>query len=116
LVGTLLFASVGSTWAGRTLDGAEGWVAQGSELPDVAAAPAATVASEVEEVRLNVNAVPWGEVSIDGRALGPTPLGVSVAPGRYRFEVRLADGQVLRREVDVRPGLRRVAFRADAPR
>jgi MSHA biogenesis protein MshM len=116
LVATLFFANVGSTWAGRTLDGAEGWVAQASELPDVAGAPAATVASEVEEVRLNVNAVPWGEVSIDGRALGATPLGVSVPPGRYRFEVRLADGQVLRREVDVRPGLRRLAFRADEPR
>jgi hypothetical protein len=116
LVVALLVASVGSTWAGRTLDGAVGWLAKVSEPPDVAAAAPVTAASAVEEIRLNVNAVPWGEVSIDGRALGPTPLSVSVPPGRYRFEVRLADGQVLERAVDVRPGLRRVAFRADATR
>jgi hypothetical protein len=116
LVATLLLLNVGSAWAGRALGGAESWLAGFAEPPDVAAAAPPTVASAVEEIRLNVNAVPWGEVSIDGRPLGPTPLGVSVTPGRYRFEVRLADGQVLRREVDVRPGLRRLAFRGDDPR
>lgn len=38
---------------------------------------------------LSINALPWGEVSIDGRAHGSTPLrGLKLKPGTHRLSVR----------------------------
>jgi hypothetical protein len=38
---------------------------------------------------LSINALPWGEVSIDGRAQGNTPLrGLKLKPGTHRLSVR----------------------------
>ncbi len=35
--------------------------------------------------RLRVNLVPWAEASVDGRALGRTPIDVALAPGSHRL-------------------------------
>lgn len=35
--------------------------------------------------RLRVNLVPWAEASVDGRALGRTPITVELTPGRHRL-------------------------------
>jgi len=38
---------------------------------------------------LNINALPWAEVSIDGKAVGETPLGnLSVVPGEHEIVFR----------------------------
>jgi hypothetical protein len=40
-------------------------------------------------VTLSVNALPWAEVSIDGRAYGTTPLRkLKLRPGTHRIQVR----------------------------
>jgi hypothetical protein len=31
-----------------------------------------------------VNATPWARIAVDGRAVGETPLTVSLSPGRHR--------------------------------
>jgi serine/threonine-protein kinase len=36
---------------------------------------------------LHVNALPWGNVAVDGRAVGETPVTVALAPGRHRIRV-----------------------------
>jgi hypothetical protein len=47
---------------------------------------AAPVAPAVPMGRLNVNAVPWAEISVDGRRVGRTPLeGLSISAGSHRI-------------------------------
>jgi hypothetical protein len=39
---------------------------------------------EIPNGILNINAVPWAEVAIDGKPLGPTPLGnISISVGSH---------------------------------
>jgi len=48
---------------------------------------------------VNLNAVPWAEVIIDGRKLGNTPIkSVSLSPGRHRVSL-FNPAQKLRREI-----------------
>ena len=62
-----------------------------------------------EPALVSLNAIPWGEVEVDGRPLGATPLfDVPLSPGAHR--VRFANaplGASLERTVDVRAGERR---------
>jgi serine/threonine-protein kinase len=55
---------------------------------------------------LHVNAIPWGRVTVDGRAAGETPLTLTLPSGRHR--VRVAHPSFGAREtvVDVLPGRR----------
>jgi len=58
---------------------------------------------------LNVNAIPWGEVRIDGRALGTTPIfGIEVGPGPHVIEVENPSlGTTRRTRIVVEAGERR---------
>jgi serine/threonine protein kinase len=56
-----------------------------SWTPPPAPAPAA---SRAEPALLSINAIPWGTVYIDGRAIGNTPqIDVAVPPGTHRVRV-----------------------------
>lgn len=52
-----------------------------------------------EPGRLQVNVLPWAEVTIDGRAHGRVPVDVELAPGRHR--VRLSNPQLGERTLEV---------------
>jgi hypothetical protein len=55
----------------------------------IAAGRTANVAIALPQGRLSVNAVPWAEVSLDGAALGTTPLGeVAVSVGTHELVFR----------------------------
>jgi hypothetical protein len=54
---------------------------------------------------LNVNAVPWAQVFVDGRDVGETPLGgIALTPGRHEVTFRHPDLGERRQEVTVRSG------------
>jgi type II secretory pathway predicted ATPase ExeA len=73
--------------------------------PRVAPAPPPT------GTRLNVNAIPWAEIEVDGRRVGQTPLGdLPLAPGTHRVTARLPDGRVLERSIEARGGEVYVVF------
>jgi hypothetical protein len=56
-----------------------------------------------ERARVRVVVVPYGEVAIDGRALGRAPVVTRLAPGRHRVVVTSA-ARTVEREVVVGPG------------
>jgi hypothetical protein len=58
---------------------------------------------------LNVNAIPWAEIRIDGRPVGTTPLfGIEVSPGPHVVEATNPSlGSTRRTRVVVDPGERR---------
>ena len=54
---------------------------------------------------IKVNVLPWAEVRLDGRAVGRTPLELSVAAGRHTLELRNPDtGRTSRRALAVAGG------------
>jgi hypothetical protein len=66
-------------------------------------APPATAAPEPGQLQVAVR--PWGEVSIDGRVVGTTPLDrITLAPGTHVVRVRHPLYEVLERSVSIRPG------------
>jgi PEGA domain len=65
-----------------------------------------TLAIPVPRGRINVNATPWAEVWIDGRALGETPLG--------NVEVSIGEHELVFRHPDLGERRQRVVVRADA--
>ncbi|UJR84981.1 serine/threonine-protein kinase [Sandaracinus amylolyticus] len=71
--------------------------------------PAPVPAVDAEPAHLRINAIPWAEVTLDGRSLGTTPLlDVSIAPGHHTLRFVNAPLGVERvREIDVAPGERR---------
>jgi serine/threonine-protein kinase len=74
--------------------------------PPAAAAPATVPATAPPEPGLLQVAVkPWGEVSVDGRVVGTTPLDrISLPPGTHRVRVRHPGFPAWEREVVVKPG------------
>jgi hypothetical protein len=79
-------------------------------LPDPSASPISRTPDPVarkteprfpprEPGRLQVNVLPWAEVSVDGRSLGRVPVDVELAPGRHR--VRLSNPQLGERTLEV---------------
>jgi hypothetical protein len=64
-----------------------------------------TVAIPVSPGRLNVNAMPWAEVWIDGRPVGETPLG--------NVEIPIGEHELVFRHPDLGERLQRVVVRAD---
>jgi hypothetical protein len=77
-------------------------------LPPIAAAPpvlALPAGAPRPGARLSVNATPWAEIQLDGRALGQTPLGeVPLSPGRHRVSAKMPDGSIIERSVEARGG------------
>jgi type II secretory pathway predicted ATPase ExeA len=58
-------------------------------------------------VPVNVQALPWATIYVDGRLVGETPLGdLPVDPGVREFRAEMADGRVLTKRVQVRAGTR----------
>jgi hypothetical protein len=56
---------------------------------DVAAGRVATITVVAPQARLSINAVPWADVSIDGTAVGQTPMGnVMIAVGLHEITFR----------------------------
>jgi hypothetical protein len=64
-----------------------------------------TLVIPVSPGRLNVNAMPWAEVWIDGRSVGETPLG--------NVEVPIGEHDLVFRHPDLGERLQRVVVRAD---
>jgi serine/threonine-protein kinase len=70
--------------------------------PDEIAPIAATL---LARGTLSVNAIPWANVFLDGRALGHTPkLRVPVDPGRHQIKLVTKKGDVRTRAIEVPPG------------
>jgi hypothetical protein len=60
-----------------------------SRVVDVKPGEIASLAVNVPNGTLNINATPWASVSIDGNAYGETPLGnISIAPGEHEIVFR----------------------------
>jgi type II secretory pathway predicted ATPase ExeA len=81
-------------------------------------APLARPASEepVETIPVNINAVPWAIVEVDGEQLGETPLAnVPLTPGPHVFRARMPDGEIREHRVEVGPTMRHVVFYAESP-
>jgi serine/threonine-protein kinase len=54
---------------------------------------------------LQVVVRPWGEVTVDGRVVGQTPLDrIALPPGVHRVRVRHPSFEVWEREVAIRSG------------
>jgi hypothetical protein len=52
-----------------------------------------------------VVARPWGEVSVDGRRLGETPLdAIPLAPGAHTLSIRHPAYEPIERKVEIRSG------------
>jgi hypothetical protein len=62
-------------------------------------------------VRVQVQALPWATIYVDGKRVGETPLGdLPVGRGVREFRAEMPDGRTLIRRVDVENGTR-VLFR-----
>ena len=68
-------------------------------------APPAAARTPLPEGTLLVVARPWGEVSVDGRTIGETPLEpIRLSPGSHTVSVRHPAYQPIERQVNVRSG------------
>ena len=79
--------------------------------PTGAPAPPAAVAP----VLVDINAVPWAHIVVDGREVGATPIGnLALAPGSHQIQARFGYGELAERTVEVSVENRRVAFRGSS--
>jgi hypothetical protein len=61
----------------------------------------------VDPAYLSVSAWPWGSVSVDGRAVGDTPvLDVQVQPGTHRLRIERDGFEPYERIITLTPGQR----------
>jgi hypothetical protein len=66
----------------------------------------------VAPVLVDINAVPWAHIVVDGREVGATPIGnLSLAPGPHRIQARFGYGEFAERTMEVSDQNRRVGFR-----
>jgi MSHA biogenesis protein MshM len=69
---------------------------------DPEAAPGGAVEPAGSTLGVNLNAVPWARVEIDGIDVGETPLaGVPLRPGPHAFRAHLPDGRIVERTVEI---------------
>ena len=55
-------------------------------------------------VSVNLNAVPWAELEIDGKKVGPTPIGkLRLTAGTHEVRASFPDGRVARQRIRVDP-------------
>lgn len=72
---------------------------------DTAAPPAPVAPAPVDPGRLSVNSTPWGEVFLDGRRVGPTPvLGVELPPGRHRLRIARPGYEPYEQDIEIASG------------
>jgi serine/threonine-protein kinase len=57
------------------------------EAPAAAGAPRDGEPASARTGTLHVNALPWGNVAVDGRAVGETPVTVALPPGPHRIRI-----------------------------
>ena len=63
---------------------------------------------------LKIQAVPWGEVYLDGKLIGETPLEISVRAGRYLLSIKNPKLKTYRDSINIIAGKtfeRRVALK-----
>jgi MSHA biogenesis protein MshM len=92
---------------------ADGTVPGARTEPGATPAPALAAAADPSPGTLpvNVNAVPWARIEVDGIEVGETPLaGVPLRPGPHTFRAELPDGRVVERRVVIDDAHRHVAF------
>jgi serine/threonine-protein kinase len=85
--------------------------------PPVTPAPSAAPAPEptAELIAVDIEAVPWASVEVDGKYLGVTPLAdVSLSPGRHIFRAQMPGGEIREHDVEVGATMRHVVFYADS--
>jgi hypothetical protein len=84
---------------------------------DAESLPAPRVQSTEEGqglVEVNINALPWAHVRVDGRELGTTPLGaVGLDVGLREFELRFPGGRSVTYAVEIDPTVLYLSFGAD---
>jgi type II secretory pathway predicted ATPase ExeA len=88
------------------------------ELPEVAEviaavpkAPDAEGESPAVSFPVQINAMPWATIEIDGQDFGETPLaGVPLPGGSHSFRARMPDGRVIERVVEIDADNRFVVF------
>lgn len=59
---------------------------------------ATAIENAIEKATIKVGANPWGEVALDGKPVGRTPMTLTVVPGHHEIEVRFPVGDSPRRE------------------
>jgi hypothetical protein len=88
--------------------------------PALVPSPAAPTPEPVREGSLKVLAVPWAEVTVDGRVAGMTPLRpLSLAPGSHAILLTHPQYRPYTRKVEIRAGettTLRLDFTADGVR
>jgi PEGA domain len=62
-------------------------------------------------IRVGVNSDPWSNVAVDGVDFGSTPLSIPLPPGLHRFHVRMSDGRIIEKEIEIAKGRDEVVFR-----
>jgi serine/threonine protein kinase len=76
--------------------------------PPAAADPdpdSTTVKAAKRRGRLRINVLPYAQVSLDGRALGRTPIDRRLRPGRHKLELHNpGTGKTVSRWIEVKPG------------
>jgi len=78
-------------------------VASTNAAPPAATVPPTTVAPEPGQLQVAVR--PWGEVSVDGRVIGTTPLDrITLAAGTHVLTIRHPLYEVWEKPVSIRPG------------
>jgi hypothetical protein len=54
---------------------------------------------------LSISSRPWGEFSLNGQVIGPTPvLAIKVPPGVHRIRIERPGFRVFTREIRILPG------------
>lgn len=81
--------------------------------PETPAPPASE--EPVETIPVNINAVPWASIEVDGEPLGETPLAnVPITPGPHVFRARMPDGEIREQRAEVSPTMHHVVFSAES--
>jgi hypothetical protein len=74
------------------------------ERPAVAFEPE-PVKHRPKKAKLSVNAIPWANLFVDGRAMGHTPrLGIALEAGKHHLKLVTRAGETRTRTVDLSPG------------
>jgi type II secretory pathway predicted ATPase ExeA len=77
----------------------------------VPARPSREQRRAAEPLQVQVNAIPWALVEVDGVDMGMTPrAGIPLLPGPHRFRARMPDGRVLERTIEIGLRNRHIVF------
>jgi serine/threonine-protein kinase len=83
--------------------------------PPVTPAPSAAPEPTAEPIAVDIEAVPWASIEVDGKYLGVTPLAdVSLSPGLHIFRAQMPGGEIREHHVEVGATMRHVVFYADS--